>query len=839
MQTGPPLTLTQVLELLGHTPDEHVQLCQQSADQPFASTVYTVAQVEQIEADGLLPQDRNIWFSPNPTEGPPRSNAGRGGAAQVTRLAALWADLDIKTGGCPNLTTAQHIIDDLAAATGTPPTAITASGHGLQPLWAVEDAPIGEQLSTAAAAALLRRWGRLVTAIADRRHAQVDAVWDLPRILRAPATVNWKHPTQPVPVITTPAGGAPITVERLLEVLDEYAIPQLVTDGTDPGVIISPPAEWEHADNVTCAYARRVITGWQTDQPAARHPWLVAQAVRLAAMHRNQCITADDYTAAERTLIDRFTQLVSAAGDRGVTPGEIRDALSWATLTAATFSNQHLAAELGAHQHTSAPPDEPPVANARLETGGKTGTTVIGANVLQFPIAKTDRITAVNLTDQGNADLLAERHHQHLRYTPARATWLTWAGHRWVESTDDGEAIQAAVDTIRAIRTTEQAERKHVHSSLSRRALEAAARLAARHPAMRVDADQLDNQPHHLNTPQGVVDLATGDIAPNMPEQLHTRATGVHCDPTMPSPLWNRFLEDTFQGRPNLAEYVQRLAGYSTLGKVTHHVLPFLHGAGGNGKTVLLDVLQGVLGTYASSTPLGFLLAGGRDDESAIARLHGLRLIVASEVGSNAKFDEAKVKQLTGGDRITARHLYARHFTFRPTHTIWLAGNHQPRVDAGGESFWRRLRLIPFEHTVPKEERIGGLADRIIADEGPAVLAWAVQGAITVLATHTLNEPPEVTAATEQYAEEEDALARFVADCCQLGGGEAVRINQSKVRAAYEQWCKEEGEKPVTPQTFGRELRTRWSVLSKAYHGQRFYLSMSLIASSELPWDPQ
>lgn len=837
----PPINLAGILDALNYTDAEFVQLCQEGGGAPFSSVVYPADYAAGLAEQ--LPQDRNVWFSPNPTSGPARSNAGRGGAAQVTRLAALWIDLDIKPGACPNLATAETIVADAVHILGVDPIAITHSGHGLQPIWAVENGEIDhypDNLTTPQAAALLRRWGRLIGAIGDRRNVKIDALWDLPRILRAPGTIN--HKSAPVPVHADTGGGAPIDVDRLREILTEYGIPELDDDGTDPGVILSAPTEWEWSRRVSCAYARHLIAGWQTDHPQARHPWLTAQAVRLAAMHRNGCLTANDHAQAERALADRFTALVEAAGDRPITPGEIRGAIGWGILTAATFTDKHLAGELGNHQHTTAPPEPPPVENARLTPTGpildpRLGIDGSTATVLEFPTDRAGKIDAINLTDQGNADLLADRHNHRLRYAPSRNAWLTWNGTRWAESPDNGEAIQAAIETIRAIRPHDDATKKHQHASLSRRALTAAVELAGTHPTMRVAADDLDAYPEHLNTPGGIVDLTTGDLQPCQPNRLHTHITGAEYDPKMGAPLFQRFLDETFQEHPELRAYVQRLAGYSALGMVTHHVLPFLHGAGGNGKTVLLDILQGVLGTYASTAPLGFLLAGSRDDESAIARLQGLRLVVASEVGSAARFDEAKVKQLTGGDRLTARHLYARHFTFKPSHTLWLAGNHQPRVDAGGESFWRRLRLIPFEHTVPKEERVPGLAERIIADEAPAVLAWIVDGAVDVTRRRTLDEPQIVTEATARYAEEEDALARFVGECLVIGGGEHVRVEAGKIRETYEAWCRDEGEKPANAQAFGRELRTRWGLTTRVSHGRRFYSNLAPVVSDAAPWE--
>jgi P4 family phage/plasmid primase-like protien len=343
-------------------------------------------------------------------------------------------------------------------------------------------------------------------------------------------------------------------------------------------------------------------------------------------------------------------------------------------------------------------------------------------------------------TDAGNADLMVDRHADHLRYVPSRGAWLTWADTHWAWCEDDGEALQAAIDTIDTIDTSDDDAYKHQIKSLSRRSLEAMIAIARRHTPMRAASDTLDADAYALNTPAGVVDLRDGSLRPHDPAEMHTKVTGATYQPDATPERWLAFLRDTFGGDEEMVTFVQRLAGYSACGVVLHHVLPFLHGAGGNGKSVFLDVIVSVLGDYASTAPSGFLMAGGREDENAVARLAGLRLVVCSEVNQSARFDEAKVKLLTGGDKLTARFLYQRHFTFKPSHTLWLMGNHQPRVDAGGESFWRRLRLLPFTRVVPKENRIEGLADQLIDAESDAILTWIIQGAQDAL-RDGLREP--------------------------------------------------------------------------------------------------
>lgn len=441
-------------------------------------------------------------------------------------------------------------------------------------------------------------------------------------------------------------------------------------------------------------------------------------------------------------------------------------------------------------------------------------------------------------TDRANGARMADRWSGRLKWVPSRGAWLAWDGVRWAWSDDNGPALAAAEDTADTLPDQggkDDANFKFKMRSLSRRSLESAAKLASTHPGMRVDMDALDADPWTLATPDGLVDLHTGDMRPPDPEALCTRSTACGADMTMPTPMWDAFLADTFGGDQEMTGYVAQLAGLSAVGEVRAHVMPFIFGPGANGKSVFLDVLLGILGDYASSAPPGFLMAG-KNDESAIARLAGLRLVVCSEVGIRDRFDEAKVKLLTGGDTLTARFLYGKHFTFTPSHTLWLAGNHQPRVEAGGESFWRRTRMIGFDHTVPPDKRVDGLAHRLIAEEGPGILAWIIKGAIS--AASGLDEPERVTEATQRYAVEEDALARFMSDRIHLGGGDAVRTQTSDVRHAYTQWCRDEGEEEMNATAFGRELRSRWGVKLTRSHGKKFYPNLALLADEDEEEDP-
>lgn len=469
---------------------------------------------------------------------------------------------------------------------------------------------------------------------------------------------------------------------------------------------------------------------------------------------------------------------------------------------------------------------------ARAHTNGSSALDTLPqknpGDVVNMPVR-----TVTSLTDKGNADLLIQRHGHRLRYAPARGRWLTWDGARWQWEADDGTAIEAAWEVIESIDPDGDDQlTKHRNRSLSRRGLESMAALARRDTRMRIDTHLLDSNPDALNTPGGTIDLRTGELQPPDPDALHTKLTRT-TPAKQDTPLWDAFLTTTFGADANLIAYVQRLIGYAATGRILHHVLPFLHGAGGNGKSVFLDTCLAILGDYATVAPADFLMRGQAQHPTELADLMGMRLVVCSEVNPGQRFDERKIKDLTGGEPIKARYMRQDFFMFQPTHTLFLMGNHQPGVESGGgESFWRRLRLLPFTRIIPEEERIAGLSERLIDEEAAGILQWIVDGAIA--AQPGLADPDVVLSATEEYAAEEDALAQFVEEHINVGGGDHARVGTKTLRMMYARWCSDAGEKALSNQQLGRELRTRFDIGGAKSNGKRFYTNVTLLDVSEL-----
>ncbi|MEV0184732.1 phage/plasmid primase, P4 family [Streptomyces sp. NPDC050625] len=419
-----------------------------------------------------------------------------------------------------------------------------------------------------------------------------------------------------------------------------------------------------------------------------------------------------------------------------------------------------------------------------------------------------------SLSDRGNAKLFAERYRDEFRFVPGLG-WYRWSGYRWV--VDEGEAVlwaagelgEALAEVDPRGRFGVSVLRGHRQWTLSTRGMKAMLEQVKAAPAMVLPADVLDAAPFALCTPGGVVDLVSGRVGGGDGRGLHSRATAVPVC-AMPVPRWERFLRGVFGEGEEGAEligYVQRLLGYSLTGDVGAQVLPFLHGPGCNGKSVLLGVVLRLLGDYADAAPPGFLMTRSFEEHPAdLAELHGRRLVVCAEPRAEDRLDEARVAFLTGGDRIKARRMGRGFFSFDPTHKLWLVGNHRPQVLVGGPALWRRIRLVPLRRAVADEGRVANLADVLVADEGPGILHWMVAGAGRYLrGSRDLRGPSVVRRATAAYADTEDHVGRFLAESCPAGGaGEGA---PGGLYRCYRQWCRLEGVPVVSAHAFAARAR--------------------------------
>ena len=483
------------------------------------------------------------------------------------------------------------------------------------------------------------------------------------------------------------------------------------------------------------------------------------------------------------------------------------------TNTSVTAAWRKLGKELerrGAHVATVEIPTEPGI-NGMDDYLGRHGPEA----ALELFEAAKPRNTArdFHLTDAGNAERLVDRHGRDLRFVE-EWDWLYWDGRRW-RSDDIGEVGRRALETARQIlaeaaKLENRAERKKLAGfafrSESRAGIANMVKMAEDLAAVRARPEEFDRNPWLLNVKNGMLDLQKGELRPHSRRDFITRLAPAHWNEQPGCPMFLTFLDEIFEGNKKLVHFVQKLVGYSLTGLTVEQILIILWGSGANGKSTLIEVLSALLGEYATKSPIStFLLSRNDSIPNDLAALQGVRFVYASEVDEGRRLAESLVKDVTGGEKIRARFLHKEWFEFRPEFKLWLSTNNKPIIKGTDNAIWRRIRLVPFKVTFPPEKQDKQLAAKL-KTELPGVLRWAVEGCLA-WQREGLEPPEEVTAATEGYREEMDALATFLTECTEADTTGGVSAKQ--LYHAYTIWCQESGEKPETQKALGMRLRAR------------------------------
>jgi putative DNA primase/helicase len=427
----------------------------------------------------------------------------------------------------------------------------------------------------------------------------------------------------------------------------------------------------------------------------------------------------------------------------------------------------------------------------------------------------SDRATdGETYTDVGNGRRLAKQHRATVRHATGLG-WLDWNGARW-EPDETGAVDRKAKATAERIwrnagRIEDEDKRKkavaHAMRTLSAAGIANMKKMASTELSIATKATAFDTNLLLLNTPSGTIDLRNGVLRPHNPADLITKITGTGIDLRAECPRFLSFLDRIFAAKAELIRFVQRVIGYCLTGLTVEQALFICYGTGANGKSTLLETLRDVWNDYAQNADFSTLTnrrdKGGASED--IARLRGARLVTAIESGADAAFNEAVIKQLTGGDTITARRLYQGSFEYIPQFKLLIATNHRPQVRGTDHAIWRRLYLIPFGVTIPDAEKDPALKEKLRA-EAPGILRWALEGCLA-WQREGLNPPPDVLAATAQYREEQDVLADFFAAHVVVAPG--VTEGATALYAKYREWADGSSEKAMSGTAFGLALNER------------------------------
>jgi putative DNA primase/helicase len=426
------------------------------------------------------------------------------------------------------------------------------------------------------------------------------------------------------------------------------------------------------------------------------------------------------------------------------------------------------------------------------------------------------------MNDTGNADRLVAFCGENIRYCPALRKWLVWDGRRW--AVDDKGMVRklAKKAMIEFLAQADAAQdrdlMKFAYRSLDARRI--AAMLSLAECELVVMPAELDTHPFLLNFLNGTLDLVSGELKPHDRAQMLTKLVHHNYDPQAQCPLFLAFLGRIMGSHADASEpeldrvdrmiaYLQRALGYSLTGTTEEKAVFVPFGTGNNGKTTLLATFLQLLEEYAVLLQVDTLMVRqeSNNTQADLADLRGARFVMTSETEEGQRLAQGKLKRITQGmGKIKATRKYENPIEFPETHKLWMDTNSKPQIRAtDAQATFNRLHPIPFTVTIPPAEIDKTLPRRLLG-EAEGILAWAAEGA-RLWRQHGLQKPPEVSAAGDDWKEENDQFGRFIADCCMVA--DCVSAKARPLYEAYRTWAEGAGEHAVTETLFGRRLKDR------------------------------
>lgn len=444
-----------------------------------------------------------------------------------------------------------------------------------------------------------------------------------------------------------------------------------------------------------------------------------------------------------------------------------------------------------------------------------------------------------NLTDMGNAERLVDLHGHNFRYCYPMKRFFVWDGIRW-NGDNMGRLRKMCKDVIRNMyRQAALLDDDNARKALCQYALKCETVKKARdmmefaqsEDGIPILPEHLDQKIYLINCLNGTVDLKTGELRPHKRSDLITKLAPANYNPAVSCSAWLDHLYKIMDGNSELIKFIQKALGYSLTGDTSERKIFIQYGSGANGKSLTNEAIALVMGDYAMRTPTEtILIKRGEGIPNDIARLKGARFVYASEAEQGKRMAESLVKDMSGGDKISARFLHQEWFEFHPEFKIWLATNHKPIIYGTDAAIWDRIRLIPFEVRIPDNQRIPKTEMlEIFMDEIDGIFSWLVEGCLA-WQSEGLGCPKEVTAATTAYRNEMDALSGFIDDRCVTG--EFVESKVKDLYNEYENWCEENGEKAMSKKLFGFKLDEKGFDSYKGTGGVRKRVGIGLLSSA-------
>ena len=302
-----------------------------------------------------------------------------------------------------------------------------------------------------------------------------------------------------------------------------------------------------------------------------------------------------------------------------------------------------------------------------------------------------------------------------------------------------------------------------------------------------------------LNLKNGLFDIDTYELKPHSPTVFSINQLNVKYDEITQCALWLKSLSEIFEGDADRIALLQEYFGYCLTRETDYEKALFLNGEGANGKTVILYVLEQLLGKEnISSVPLEKF-----NDFHYLARLSGSLANISIETNAKSEVYDNTFKAIVTGDTISADGKYGQPFEFKPFCKLIFSTNNLPRVDDKTEGFYRRLLIIRFDRQFSKEERDPKLKYKIVRNELDGVFVWALEG-LRRLRQRGYFDDSLGMEEISNYRKENNNVMIFVEETCEVEKIGTVSIEDLYKR--YAQWCKDNGYRGLSKIKFGKEL---------------------------------
>ncbi|MEE3801346.1 phage/plasmid primase, P4 family [Mycobacterium intracellulare] len=782
------LSLSRLLfDVLGRRPDEFTGIFWLH-NGAYASAVTTASEVQSYVA--TLPTDANIYFGINPVEGPARERAGRGKNEDVTRLAALPIDLDVKGGGCPSRKVARAIIDELSEVLGTRPSAITETGGGLQPFWPVADGDVG---GTEHVGALLKRWGRLVRAVAMKHGAAVDPVFELARVMRAPGTYNTKaayadrrKPGEPgVPVTCVRDDGWSLTVAEIVARLDEAGVREEDSDrGNTSDRVLHDPDRWEPAYS-TSPYVAKWLESVPEDQPnevgsGGRHSWMLSQAVRFNCALALGQISEDDYLSAQQLVEDRLIELRAETGE-SVPPLEVYAGWVYAIEKTSRKTLDQLWDDYNGDRNIWPSPEESrPCARRVTREAALSGEPLCYWKGGFYRWAGTHwKLRSVELLED-QLGLMFEN----VAYYGADGDLRRWK--------PNGRKLTDVIKGIRAL-----------------------VRIMGDEGEERPAPCWLDGRDEPVVACRnGLVRLGDGVLLPHTADYFNTLALAFDYDPSAPvSQAWLTFLDQVFNGDAESIEALQLWFGYVLTGRTDLEQCLYLFGPGRSGKGTITHALQALVGLSSCAALSGSQFRGST---FAYEPLMGKSLGVLSDerVNFGKELVEA-ILRITGRDLISVNRKNKVGVSEHIAARLMFLSNVTPVLPDDAGAVKARLVVLHTpnqfngENGNPSADE--GLKDRLVREELPGILRWALEGARKL--DGKITQPAISAKYADAIADSGSPITVFLREFFEFGDDDKMAsddnrywIGKADAFALWKYWCDSNGHEPGSADTLKRKL---------------------------------